>query len=100
MFRYADENKIIEIIIYVDDILTASTTIEIGSKLIKFLRDEYGEVNEVIDTSTHLEIQWKVLKNNSIKINQPGYIKKLFKELHMEDSSPVSSPIILHDKNK
>ena len=94
VFRYEDENEIIEIIIYVDDILTASTTIEIGNKLIKFLRDEYGEVNEVTDTSTHLGIQWKILKNNSIKINQPGYIKKLLKELHMEDSSPVNSPII------
>ena len=46
------DNEIIEVIIYANDILSASTTMQVGSSLIKLLRDEYGEVNEAKDTST------------------------------------------------
>ena len=53
LFHYEFEGDIIDIVIYVDDLLTASSTQKISEKFIIFLRDKYGEVNEVTNTSTH-----------------------------------------------
>ena len=49
-----------------------------------FLRDKYGEVNEVTNTSTHLGIYWRQKNDKSIHISQPGYVDKIIKELKME----------------
>ena len=93
LFHYEFEGDIIDIVIYVDDLLTASSTVRISEKFIKFLRDKYGEVNEVTDTSTHLGIYWKQQSNKSITISQPGYVEKIIRELHMEDEMPTNTPI-------
>ena len=93
LFHYEFEGDIIDIVIYVDDLLTASSTVRISEKFIKFLRDKYGEVNEVTDTSTHLGIYWKQQSNKSITISQPGYVEKIIRELHMENEMPTNTPI-------
>ena len=92
LFRYTDGIEIIDIVIYVDDLLTASTTNEVGDKLINFLRNKYGEVSEITNTATHLGIRW-VYNNGNIKINQPGYIDKILRELDMTNCKPEKSPI-------
>ena len=93
LFHYEFEGDIIDIVIYVDDLLTASSTQKISEKFIIFLRDKYGEVNEVTNTSTHLGIYWRQKNDKSIHISQPGYVDKIIKELKMEDETPTNTPI-------
>ena len=94
VFKYIEGNEVIYIIIYVDDILSASSTNAITEKLLKYLREQYGEVNEVTNTATHLGIRWIRLRDGSIKINQPGYIDKILKEMNMENCDTVQAPIM------
>ena len=93
LFHYEFEGDIIDIVIYVDDLLTASSTVRISEKFIKFLRDKYGEVNEVTETSAHLGIYWRQQNNKSIHISQPGYVDKIIRELHVENETPTNTPI-------
>ena len=93
LFHYEFEGDIIDIVIYVDDLLTASSTQKISEKFIIFLRDKYGEVNEVTNTSTHLGIYWRQKNDKSIHISQPGYVDKIIKELKMENETPTNTPI-------
>ena len=92
LFRYTEGSEVIDIVIYVDDLLTASSTNTIADKLILFLRDKYGEVSEVTDTATHLGIRW-VYTNGNIKISQPGYIDKILRELEMTNCKTERSPV-------
>ena len=62
--------------------------------LLKYLREQYGEVNEVTNTATHLGIRRIRLRDGSIKKNQPGYIDKISKEMNMEDCDTVQTPIM------
>ena len=63
-------------------------------KIIKYLKEQYEEVNEVTNTATHLWIRWIRLRDGSIKINQPGYIDKMMKKMNMENCDTVQAPII------
>ena len=94
VFKYIEGDEVIYIVIYVDDILSASSTNAITEKLLKYLREQYGEVDEVTNTATHLGIRWIRLRDGSIKINQPGYIDKILKKMNMEDCDTVQTPIM------
>ena len=56
-------NEFIIVVIYVDDMLTGSTTILIGDNFIKYLREVYGDVTQQTASSTHLGLQWTYTNN-------------------------------------
>ena len=93
VFRYEDNGEIIDVVLYVDDMLTANSTTKIGDKFIKYLREQYGQVTEATSTSTHLGLRWLQLENKSIKISQPGYILKILTELKIANTKFPANPL-------
>ena len=87
-----DDN--IDVVIYVDDILTSSGKKESADLLHKNMIHKFGVVNETTITQTHLGIHWQTLINRDIKISQPGYINKIIEELQMEDSPTEIVPFL------
>ena len=82
----------IDIVLYVDDILTSAVDARSGDYIWDRLRGAYGDVNETSDTETHLGIRWQQTSGGDITLGQPGYIDKVVKELNMQDCPTENKP--------
>ena len=72
--------------------LIAAVTDDLIYKVVAQLIAVLGEVNEVMD-GTHLGLQLTYLDDGSIRVSQPGYIKKIISELKVSDLTPKDTPL-------
>ena len=82
----------VQLAVHVDDMLIASSSDATIYAVVAQLIAVWGEVNEVKD-GTHLGLQLTHLEDGSIRVSQPGYIKKILTELKVLDLTPKDTPL-------
>jgi Reverse transcriptase (RNA-dependent DNA polymerase) len=91
-------SKFIIIVLYVDDILVASSDLDILFEIKYFLSKKFdmkdiGEVSYVISIEIHRDQSREILG-----LSQKAYIEKILKCYNMQNCSPSVTPIIKGDK--
>ena len=91
-------SKYIFLVLYVDDILLASSDLGLLHKTKQFLSQTFemkdlGEASYVIGIEIHRDRSQRVLG-----LSQKAYIEKVLKRFRMKDCTPIVAPIIKEDK--
>ena len=91
-------HKYIYLILYVDDILLASSDLDLLKETKLFLSQNFemkdmGEASYVISIEIHRDKSWKILG-----LSQRAYIEKVLQRFKMLDCTPAVAPIVKDDK--
>lgn len=97
LYYWTDQAITVYLVIYVDDILIASTS-QIIANLKKKLSMEF-EMKDLKEVKTFLGLNiQRDWKNGIMKIDQKQYVKKILERFGMKDCRPASVPIDPHLK--
>lgn len=83
-------STVIYILVYVDDLIITGTNPTLIQKFIQQL-DRVFALKDLGDLHYFLGIQIN-RSNNSLTLNQQGYIRDILERTHMSDSTPLSTP--------
>ena len=98
VYHKFNESKYLFLVLYVDDILLASSDIGFLQETKKFLMKIF-EMKDLGETSFVLGI--KILRDRSqgiLRLSQESYIDKVLDKFGMKDSKPGDTPIAKGDK--
>ena len=89
--------KFIFLILYVDDILLASSNIDLLLETKKFLSSKFymkdlGEASFILGIEIHQD-----RRNGVLELSQKAYVEKILKKSSMHASKPTSAPIVKGD---
>jgi histone deacetylase 1/2 len=96
LFYYNKGTVIIYMLIYVDDIIVASSTQEATTCLLNDLRKEFA-LKDLGDLHFFLGIEVKKM-NNGILLTQGKYAKDVLQRANMMECKPVNSPLSTSEK--
>lgn len=92
LFIRRNNSELLLLVLYVDDGLVASTSNEELEEFLKELKKVFKITTKPAEYYLGLEIHHQ--EDNSIKICQTAYIKKILERFGMDECKPVSTPII------
>jgi len=93
-----NESHFIILVLYVDDILLASSSVELLTKT-KFMLNNHFDMKDLGDASVFLGIQISRHKSRGILgLSQRGYIDKVLKRFNMHSCSSCAAPVQKGDK--
>ncbi|GBM08702.1 hypothetical protein AVEN_52775-1 [Araneus ventricosus] len=90
--RDKDGKKLI-VCLYVDDGLVAATDLQESEKFIDDLNSRFKITTKQANYFLGLEMHH--FEDESIKINQQAYAKRVLQKFYMEHSKPVSTPMLI-----
>ena len=96
LFYYNKGSVTIYVLIYVDDIIVASSTQEATTCLLQDLRKEFA-LKDLGDLHFFLGIEVRKI-NNGILLTQGKYARELLQRANMMECKPVSSPLSTSEK--
>jgi hypothetical protein len=96
LFFYNKGNTIIFVLVYVDDIIVASSTEAATATLLKDLEEEFA-LKDLGDLHYFLGIEVNKVRDGVI-LTQDKYASDLLKKVGMSDCKPVSSPLSTSEK--
>lgn len=98
LYFWTDQRVTVYLVIYVDDILIASSSEAMIANLKKKLSTEF-EMKDLNEVRTFLGLNIQRDRTNGIlKIDQKQYVKKILERFGMKDCRPASIPIDPHLK--
>ncbi|GJT73084.1 retrovirus-related pol polyprotein from transposon TNT 1-94 [Tanacetum coccineum] len=96
LFTKKKEPNLINVQIYVDDIIFGSTCQEMCDDIAKIMHDEF-EMSMMEKLNFFLGLQIKQFEDG-IFFNQSKYIKEMLKKIRSEDSKPMKTPMSMETK--
>ncbi|GJW46030.1 retrovirus-related pol polyprotein from transposon TNT 1-94 [Tanacetum coccineum] len=96
LFTKKSKSHLIIVQIYVDDIISSSTSQNLCDDLTKIMHDEF-EMSMMGELNFFLGLQIKQIEDG-IFFNQSKYIKEMLKKFELEDSKPTKTPMSMEIK--
>lgn len=93
MYIKIKSNHYIIIVVYVDDIIFGRNKDKLYKDFINKMQKEF-KISMIGELSYFLDLQ-VIKKEKHIFISQIKYVKEMFKKFTMEDSKPVSTPMMI-----
>nr|KYP32235.1 hypothetical protein KK1_047128 [Cajanus cajan] len=93
LFVYSHDNNVIYILVYVDDIIITGNNSSVLKNIISQLNSAFSLKN-LGRLDYFLGIEVKSNSDGSLTLTQSKYIRDLLNRTNMEDSNPISSPMI------